>query len=95
MNWGSAATLDAISATLWAALMAAGRPYGIMPTGLLALDMARLEAGLMLIDVDYVPARKALISSQLSSPYELDLAWGVNELNQVNALQSVPLKRRG
>jgi aminomethyltransferase len=40
--------------------------------------MARLEAGLMLIDVDYVPARKALISSQLSSPYELDLAWTVN-----------------
>jgi aminomethyltransferase len=63
---------------LWDAFMAAGRPYGIMPTGLLALDMARLEAGLMLIDVDYVPARKALISSQFSSPYELDLAWTVN-----------------
>jgi aminomethyltransferase len=45
---------------------------------LLALDMARLEAGLMLIDVDYVPARKALITSQFSSPYELDLAWTVN-----------------
>jgi aminomethyltransferase len=40
--------------------------------------MARVEAGLMLIDVDYVPARKALIESQLSSPYELDLAWTVN-----------------
>ena len=63
---------------LWDALMVAGSPYGIMPAGLLALDMARLEAGLMLIDVDYVPARKALISSQLSSPYELDLAWTVN-----------------
>ena len=61
---------------LWDALMVAGRPYGIMPAGLLALDMARLEAGLMLIDV--VPARKALIESQLSSPYELDLAWTVN-----------------
>jgi aminomethyltransferase len=32
----------------------------------------------MLIDVDYVPARKALIESQLSSPYELDLGWTVN-----------------
>jgi aminomethyltransferase len=63
---------------LWDTLIAAGRPYGIMPTGLLALDMARVEAGLMLIDVDYVPARKALIPSQLSSPYELDLAWTVN-----------------
>jgi len=63
---------------LWDTLMAAGRGYGIMATGLLALDMARIEAGLMLIDVDYVPARKALITSQLSSPYELDLAWTVS-----------------
>jgi aminomethyltransferase len=63
---------------LWDALLDAGRGYGIMPTGLLALDMARIEAGLMLIDVDYVPARKALIESQLSSPFELDLAWTVN-----------------
>jgi aminomethyltransferase len=63
---------------LWDALMEAGRGYGIMPTGLLALDMARIEAGLMLIDVDYVPARKALIDSQLSSPFELDLAWTVS-----------------
>jgi len=63
---------------LWDTLMEVGRGYGIMATGLLALDMARLEAGLMLIDVDYVPARKALIASQLSSPYELDLAWTVS-----------------
>ena len=63
---------------LWDALMDAGRAYGIMPAGMLALDVARIEAGLMLIDVDYVPARKALIASQLSSPYELDLAWTVN-----------------
>ena len=63
---------------LWDALMDAGRGYGILPSGLLALDMARIEAGLMLIDVDYVPARKALIDSQLSTPFELDLAWTVN-----------------
>jgi aminomethyltransferase len=71
--------VDAAQAiALWDALIDAGRPYGIMPTGLLALDMARIEAGLMLIDVDYVPARKALLESQLSSPFELDLAWAVN-----------------
>ena len=63
---------------LWDALMAAGAPHGIMPAGMLALDVARLEAGLMLIDVDYVPARKALIPAQTSSPFELDLAWTVN-----------------
>jgi aminomethyltransferase len=66
------------AAALWDTVMEAGRPYGIMPAGMLALDMARLEAGLILIDVDYVPARKALIESQLSSPYEIDLGWAVN-----------------
>jgi glycine cleavage system T protein (aminomethyltransferase) len=63
---------------LWDALMEAGTPHGIVPAGMLALDVARIEAGLMLIDVDYVPARKALIESQTSSPYELDLGWAVN-----------------
>jgi len=63
---------------LWDALIDAGTPHGIMPAGMLALDVARIEAGLMLIDVDYVPARKALIDGQTSSPFELDLAWTVN-----------------
>jgi aminomethyltransferase len=63
---------------LWDALIGAGTPYGIVPAGMLALDVARIEAGLMLIDVDYVPARKALIESQTSSPFELDLGWTVN-----------------
>ena len=63
---------------LWDALIEAGTPYGIQPAGMLALDVARIEAGLMLIDVDYVPANKALIESQKSSPFELDLAWAVN-----------------
>ena len=63
---------------LWDALIAAGTDYGITPAGMLALDVARIEAGLMLIEVDYVPARKALIDSQRSSPFELDLGWAVN-----------------
>ena len=63
---------------LWDALAEAGRNYGLQAAGMLALDVARIEAGLMLIDVDYVPAKKALIESQASSPYELDLAWAVN-----------------
>jgi aminomethyltransferase len=63
---------------LWDALIAAGAPRGITPAGMLALDVARIEAGLLLIDVDYVSARKAMIEAQTSSPYELDLAWTVN-----------------
>jgi aminomethyltransferase len=63
---------------LWDALVEAGEAHGIVPAGMLALDVARIEAGLMLIDVDYVPARKALIEGQKSSPFELDLGWTVN-----------------
>jgi aminomethyltransferase len=58
--------------------MDVGVNYGLQPAGMLALDVARIEAGLMLIDVDYVPAKTALIESQTSSPYELDLGWAVN-----------------
>jgi aminomethyltransferase len=63
---------------VWDHLMSKGADHGIVAAGMLALDVARIEAGLMLIDVDYVPARKALIAGQTSSPFELDLAWTVS-----------------
>ncbi len=70
--------IDAADALpVWDALMDAGEPYGITPAGMLALDIARIEAGLILLDVDYVSARKALIPAQLSSPFELSLGWTV------------------
>src|SRR5262245_26619449 len=59
--------------SLWDALVEAGRPYDITPTGILALDVARIEAGLILLDVDYVSSKKALIASQKYSPYEIGL----------------------
>lgn len=62
---------------LWDALMDAGKDYGILPAGLLALDVARNEAGLILLDVDYVSARHALVDPQFSSPFELNLGWAV------------------
>ncbi len=62
---------------LWDALMEGGRPYGITPTGLLALDIARVEAGLLLIGVDYVPTPRAIVESRKSSPFELGLGWTV------------------
>jgi aminomethyltransferase len=55
----------------WDALMAAGAPYGIRPAGMLALDVVRLEAGLILLEVDYTSARHALNPEQNYSPYEL------------------------
>jgi glycine cleavage system T protein (aminomethyltransferase) len=66
------------AAMLWDALMAAGRPFDITPTGMLALDVARIEAGLILLDVDYCSSKKALIPSQKYSPYEIGLGRLVN-----------------
>lgn len=63
--------------TIWDHLIQCGSPFGLTPAGMLALDVARIEAGLLLIDVDYVPARKALIESRKSSPFELGLGWTV------------------
>jgi aminomethyltransferase len=62
---------------LWDALIETGTPYGITPAGMLALDVARIEAGLLLIEVDYFSSRHALIESQKSSPLELGLGWTV------------------
>jgi aminomethyltransferase len=42
-----------------------GRPHAIRPVGLLALDVARIEAGLLLIDVDFFSARRALTTSHV------------------------------
>jgi len=58
---------------VWDVLMDAGRRFDIHPTGMLALDVARIEAGLILADVDYVSSKKALIPSQKYSPYEIGL----------------------
>jgi aminomethyltransferase len=70
--------LDAQHAlALWDALIEVGTPHGIVPTGILALDIARIEAALMLLEVDYVSAHHALIESQKSSPFELNLGWTV------------------
>jgi aminomethyltransferase len=58
---------------VWDALMLGGRPFDIHPAGMLALDVARVEAGLLLIDVDFFGSKKALIESQKYSPFEMGL----------------------
>jgi aminomethyltransferase len=59
--------------SVWDALVAAGSAFDLTPTGLLALDVARIEAGLLLIDVDFFSARKALTTSQFYTPFEMGL----------------------
>ena len=64
--------------SVWDVLVATGGKYGITPAGILALDVARIEAGLLLIEVDYISSHRALIEAQKSSPYELNLGWAVS-----------------
>jgi glycine cleavage system T protein (aminomethyltransferase) len=58
---------------VWDALAEHGREFDLHPAGMLALDVARIEAGLILIEVDYFSSKKALIESQKYSPYEIGL----------------------
>ena len=71
--WAAAA--DALA--VWDALLDGGAPRGATPCGILAMDVARVEAGFILIDVDYTSAERALIPEHNASPYELGLGWAV------------------
>src|SRR5215217_5146999 len=63
---------------VWDALMRGGRPFDIHPAGMLALDVARVEAGLLLIDVDFHSSKEALVDEQRYSPFEMGLGRLVN-----------------
>ena len=63
---------------VWDALMKAGRAFGLRPAGMVALDVVRLEAGLILLEVDYTSARHAMNPDQHYSPFEIGLGRLVN-----------------
>jgi aminomethyltransferase len=63
---------------VWDVLMEAGQGFGIRPAGMLALDVARLEAGFILLEVDYIGVEKALNPSQKYTPFEIGLGWTVD-----------------
>jgi aminomethyltransferase len=77
---------------VWDALMRGGKPFDIKPAGMLALDVARIEAGLLLIDVDFFSSKKAMIEPQKYSPYEMGLARLVN-LNKARFIGQQALRR--
>ena len=58
---------------VWDKLMAMGKLFDIHPAGMIALDIARIEAGLILIEVDYTSSKRALIDSQRYTPSEIGL----------------------
>jgi len=58
---------------VWDRLVEKGKPFDIHPAGMIALDVARIEAGLILIEVDYTSSKRALIPAQKFSPSEIGL----------------------
>jgi aminomethyltransferase len=77
---------------VWDALMTTGKQFDIHAAGMLALDVARVEAGLLLIEVDYTSSKKALIPSQKYSPYELGFGKMVH-LDKENFVGKAALAR--
>jgi aminomethyltransferase len=71
--------MDPVQAgALWDRLMAAGRPHGIRPIGSAALNMARIEAGFLQINVDFISAEHTIRTGRDRSPFELGLDWLVD-----------------
>lgn len=62
---------------LWDALTSAGRTWGLAPAGIDALDMVRIEAGFIMLGVDYHSAPHVTIDARRSTPYEIGLDWCV------------------
>jgi aminomethyltransferase len=77
---------------VWDGVMETGKRFDIHAAGMLALDVARVEAGLLLIEVDYISSKKALIPAQKYSPYELGFAKMVH-LNKENFIGKAALER--
>jgi aminomethyltransferase len=63
---------------VWDSVVKAGKAYGLRPAGMVALDVVRLEAGLILLEVDYTSARHAMNPEQQYSPFEIGLGRLVN-----------------
>jgi aminomethyltransferase len=69
---------------VWDRLFDVGQRYGIHPAGIRALDVSRVEAGLILIEVEYTSARHAFAPEQLYSPFELGLGRLVDLRKEAN-----------
>lgn len=63
---------------LWDHLMQAGAPWGIRPIGSDALNLARIEAGFIIANMDFIPAHQALREDRARSPLELGLGWMID-----------------
>lgn len=71
-------TTPDLALPLWDALFAAGRLYGIRPIGSNALNLARIEAGFIITNMDFIPADQAVREDRVRSPFELGLDWMID-----------------
>ncbi|MEJ8570151.1 aminomethyltransferase family protein [Microbaculum marinum] len=62
---------------LWDLLWEAGRLYGITAIGYTALNLARLEAGFIVTNSDFIAAETAVRPNRRRSPFEIGLDWMV------------------
>jgi aminomethyltransferase len=66
---------DAIA--VWDAVCRAGKAHGLLPAGLDALDMARIEAGFVLLGVDYFSSPHVTVPQKKYSPFEIGLDFAL------------------
>ncbi|TNF59887.1 MAG: aminomethyl transferase family protein [Rhodobacteraceae bacterium] len=63
---------------LWDRLFEAGAPFGIRPIGSHALDIARIEAGFIVTNSDFIPVHQAVREDRARSPFEMGLDWMID-----------------
>jgi aminomethyltransferase len=63
---------------LWDVLLAAGAYCSIRPVGARALNLARIEAGFIITNLDFIPADQAVREDRVRSPFELSLDWMID-----------------
>jgi len=67
---------DAIN--VWDSLFTFNREYKVLPAGMNALDMVRIEAGFIQPNADFMSAEQALRPNRMRNPYELGMGWLVD-----------------
>ena len=73
------------AAELWDALMAAGAPHGVLPAGLDALDMLRIEAGLIFAGYEFCDQ---------TDPFEAGIGFAVAKNKRPDFIGGAALARR-
>jgi aminomethyltransferase len=71
-------TADAVR--VWDTVWDSVAGHGVLPFGLDALEMLRIEAGLLLLDVDFGSSRYAWTDEDRSTPFEIGLGWMLRDL---------------